>query len=1088
LWGGPNAFFVYGGFDDILSPRVRIGPRKERQLLVRSERFSPKISGRSGLDFRSPSRFRYDKSSERHVAKYLSNTLLIRENRQVRCLGLRRGLPMSMTLARCSLFTWKSRSQRQFVIALILLVWLGTRQTSVAQDTRYPKPEYFFALQAFHEGEFVDAAKGFKSAARSGLRSIEGPWIDGICYHTMAGECFYQMGDPARALEQYTAALNIFVGQNSWLVTIQFPPSVAALNVPGPPINWGKKSRRSLIGNFPEWAQSGMGRLDNADVIARGGVVQQARLVSVNINEVARCIAVSLRRRAELLGPVAPHDPLTSQLVSVLTSRPGPPNHWSQAWVDCWLGLAYLGSNRPSDAISALQNSLLADGQYDHPLTAIALLELGKLTFRQQQYDKAATFFLEATYPATIFQQYDIVEEAFRYGSLTELVAGGGNGYAPLAPAITWSNQRETRFLQVSLMLEAAEHASRTDVKAAAALLENARRAMLRRAMSAGALGGRFSYLSANVNYLAGKMQDGDAAFAQAMAYYQKSSLWLFQILMADKVAGSLTEHGANELYAEVLREPRPADWAWHPAETFAVITAPAVGPWEHWFELAVRRDNVEEALDIADRVRRKQFYAATPIGGRLLALRWVLEAPKEALNDVALQQRQTLLQKYPLLAELADQSKTIREKLDAESTIPVDAEATARQQELLGQLARVSAQQEVLLRPLAVGREPCEFAFPPLVSAKEIVQRLPEKQAALVFFSTSRDAFGFLLARGKMPTGWRISAGGRFRTGIGALLKELGNFDGNSALNQKNLDDKAWKATARTLFQMVFNLKADSDENPLADFEEVVIVPHGVLWYLPFEVLRPGPVDSEPLISTTRIRYAPLLSLAIPDKRLLAPTADTILIAGKLHPQEPDDIAEKITEEFSAAIPGMQRLTKATAPTPLLATLCDRLLVYTDIDATRVGPFGWQPMPVDEQAVDGSVGAWMALPWGAPQQIILPGFHTRADSSLKKGANGDEIFLTVCGLMASGSRSILISRWRVGGNSTQMLVREYLQELPHQTPSSAWQRSVLLLRNEELDTSAEPRLNATTFREAIKGDFPFFWGGYMLVDPGTAK
>jgi len=626
-------------------------------------------------------------------------------------------------------------------------------------------------------------------------------------------------------------------------------------------------------------------------------------------------------------------------------------------------------------------------------------------------------------------------------------------------------------------------------VKAAVGLLENARRTMLRHAMAAGALGGRYQYLLAYVNYISGKMSDGDAAFAQAMAYYQKSSIWLFHILMTDKIAGRLTEHAANELYEEVLREPRPADWVWQPAETFAVITSPAIAPWEHWFELAVRRDNPEAALDIADRVRRKQFFAAMPIGGRLLALRWVLEAPKEALNDTALQQRQSLLQKYPRLAELSDQSKAVHERLASESAIPSDAEATQRQQQLLNELAKISSQQEALLRPLALSREPCEFVFPPLRSSKEILKLLPEKQAALVFFSTSRDAYGFLLAPGKSTTGWRISAGSRFRTGIASLLKELGNFDGNGALNQKNIDDKAWKTSARTLFQMVFNLKSDSDDNPLEDFEEIVIVPHGLLWYLPFEALQVGPSDkAEPLISKVRMRYAPLLSLVVPDQRLLTPSADTVIIAGKLHPQEADDAPAHFSEQLAADIPGVQRLVKPTAPTPLLATLCDRLLVYTDIDATRVGPFGWQPMPVDEESVDGSVAAWMTLPWGAPQQIILPGFHTRAESSLKKGANGDEIFLTVCGLMASGSRSVLVSRWRVGGGSTQTLIREYLQELPHQSPASAWQRAVLILRNQELDVQEEPRLNRASFREAIKGDYPFFWGGYMLVDPGTSS
>ena len=48
---------------------------------------------------------------------------------------------------------------------------------------------------------------------------------------------------------------------------------------------------------------------------------------------------------------------------------------------------------------------------------------------------------------------------------------------------------------------------------------------------------------------------------------------------------------------------------------------------------------------------------------------------------------------------------------------------------------------------------------------------------------------------------------------------------------------------------------------------------------------------------------------------------------------------------------------------------------------------------------------------------------------------------------MASGSRSILLSRWPVAGQSTFDLVREYVQELPFVPAAEAWQRSVQLAR-----------------------------------------
>jgi hypothetical protein len=71
-----------------------------------------------------------------------------------------------------------------------------------------------------------------------------------------------------------------------------------------------------------------------------GGVVQPATLYSIQVQEIVRATTLAIRRRTELLGPTCRHDPLTSELVTVLSRRPGAPNHWSEAWIDVQLGLA----------------------------------------------------------------------------------------------------------------------------------------------------------------------------------------------------------------------------------------------------------------------------------------------------------------------------------------------------------------------------------------------------------------------------------------------------------------------------------------------------------------------------------------------------------------------------------------------------------------------------------------------------------------------------------------------------------------------------------------------------------------------------
>jgi CHAT domain-containing protein len=115
-----------------------------------------------------------------------------------------------------------------------------------------------------------------------------------------------------------------------------------------------------------------------------------------------------------------------------------------------------------------------------------------------------------------------------------------------------------------------------------------------------------------------------------------------------------------------------------------------------------------------------------------------------------------------------------------------------------------------------------------------------------------------------------------------------------------------------------------------------------------------------------------------------------------------------------------------------------------------------------------------------------LPGFHTAAETGLRTGGDGNELFLAACGLMASGARSILISRWPMGGQSTLQLSREYVQELPYTSAAEAWQRSVQLVRSAPLETDAEPRLVKGGWDGPLTGDHPLFWAGHLLIDIGS--
>ena len=122
-------------------------------------------------------------------------------------------------------------------------------------------------------------------------------------------------------------------------------------------------------------------------------------------------------------------------------------------------------------------------------------------------------------------------------------------------------------------------------------------------------------------------------------------------------------------------------------------------------------------------------------------------------------------------------------------------------------------------------------------------------------------------------------------------------------------------------------------------------------------------------------------------------------------------------------------------------------------------------PIPVDKGKAGSALADWLALPWGGPEVMAFPGYHTLAENPMKRNhrvAAGTEMFLSACGMMATGARTILLSRWRTGGQSSYDLVREFVQELPHTSPADAWQRAVLLESESRLNLDAEPRIKAS--------------------------
>jgi len=663
-----------------------------------------------------------------------------------------------------------------------------------------------------------------------------------------------------------------------------------------------------------------------------------------------------------------------------------------------------------------------------------------------------------------------------------------------LLPAIQWAKIKKRRQLRASLLLCAAEnYAVMGESRKAAVMLDEARATIGRRNMAAGRIGGRLSYLTALVAFQQKRIPEGNTALNAAMDYMRHGSLWLFHIGLVDNLytSGAATPRVALDLYGKVLRDPLPTDWAFHPMESLSMLVTPHPLSIEHWFEAALGRRNVKQvqaAIEIAEHARRHRFFTSLEFGGRVESLRWILDASPEYLPQEALLQRQDILARYPAYDRLAQQSRLIRTALGKRPLVAENPSVLKEQMGALAELADVGVQQEAILREIALRRESAELVFPPSCTVPGIQKSLPDGQAILVFFATSRHLYGFLLNNERVSY-WQVGSPSSLKRQMQAMLRDMGHYGQNNELSVKNINDVKWKESARKVLDLLLKgSPADFSQS----FDELVIVPDGALWYLPFEALQVMVEGrSESLITRFHIRYAPTLSLCVSRGPGRNPTGNTAVVVGKLFPRDEDTVARAAYEKLAEVVPGAATLkSPPPAPSSIYGTLFQRLIVLDDLVLSEKNPYGWTVAPVDRGKAGGSLNDWLMLPWGGPDVVVLPGFHTAAENALKnasRGIPGNDVYLSVCGLMAGGARTLLLSRWRTGGQTSFDLVREFAQELHHTSPADAWQRAVLLAMDSRLNLEAEPRVKHSAINEIPKARHPFFWAGYMLVDCGTA-
>ena len=194
------------------------------------------------------------------------------------------------------------------------------------------------------------------------------------------------------------------------------------------------------------------------------------------------------------------------------------------------------------------------------------------------------------------------------------------------------------------------------------------------------------------------------------------------------------------------------------------------------------------------------------------------------------------------------------------------------------------------------------------------------------------------------------------------ALLREIGNISPNYELSSKDLADGKWRQTARDLLD---GLLKGSQADFATKFDELIIVPDGLLWYVPFEALQvQADGQLRPLISRFRIRYVPTAGLATATLEMGRRRGNTAIVVGKLNPKLDDEVVESAVKDLSKSLPGCVTLKMPLpAPAPIYANFIDRLVVLDELSpAAETDPYGWSPLPTERTKTGGPLGEWFLL------------------------------------------------------------------------------------------------------------------------------
>lgn len=930
---------------------------------------------------------------------------------------------------------------------------------------QYPSQQYYIALEIYRTGDMEEAVRAFDNAMRSTRKDINGRWIDSIPALAMMAECHWQLGDLASVREHLDEAFRIAIRNRGWLGKIDWQNAMQpGAQVATPGGLWPEASAVRLV-PISDKIMFRSGTPLTEGRLAQGGVIEEPNLRTMDLVEIMRCLAIASYRRRILLGPLAEQEQLATGVVESTKYPAGLQLPLAKTLIGAMRTTEYFSSYDDQRTISvAAQSALFSGGA--HPLTPITTLAHASAVAGSDKPDAAVPLAMNLVHAAAALRQPEMIGEAM------QLAAGCANSQQAAtirqaANVVATALQQRSRLATLHCLIAGAD-ASITagDIDSAANMLAQAKSLSTRRDVLLPRMEAYGAYVAARLaaargaSIGLGKVTALDEALTQMSAFTLNhrsrkrpliSMPRIYQLgLIRQSIGGSMGGNTSDKLLRAYCDDPPGDVWRRDAVDALACVMVDRSLAHAARINLAASGGYGDKLLQAADLMLAARFNQSLPLGGRIAQVRTIARTDDQLLD--------------PPIAEFRNKAGPGLKQVKADALAM--GEPNAIQVESL----------EAKACAVALSRLHLPLAMPTTLNEKQPVASLPKRTGLLTFTVVGNQLYATLAADGKVNM-WTIAGSGRLPNEISRLLKAIGVGKRGNRLPE----DESWKELAVTLRK---HLLPDDTTITTDRFDELIIVPDGPLWYLPFDILPLADVDSPLIADRILVRYAATPGLALKPVAM-PPISRSIGVSADLFfsPLDPD-LNKATVDTVVGVLNDPVRLPDTVdKPTGLLGNLLGHLVVAAPRIPNSQNQLLMSVAPYDQASPYSTLAAWMRFPAEVPRSVVLIGFRTSIE--VGKMGTGNELFQTVCALNAAGVRSILISRWAVGGESSAIVLRELLQELPFTGMNQSWSRARMLLRRSELDPEAEPLLTqADHDRDGVTGNEPLFWASYMISSP----